>query len=298
MARKVSARTCDTRRSTCRSDIDDRFSSISWIHGSSDDRRNATELLLSASGGNASQAANCRTKDGPGLVSSMGTKPLAFGAPIAYLGAYTHIMPVFVEELGRMTTNRLQVSPAPEPGAAQRIISRSALRDGSFLSRVRATPGLTVRTDAELEASLTEILEARPTASPIWVFGYGSLMWNPAFDFAERRIGTLRGWHRRFCLKMTIGLAPRNVQRRLSRALGGSAHAQWRRASNHVCRQSREQQLRARLGCSKGRGADLSRSWRPGHLSGIPPRGKGPPCGARNTRSRPRSSLASGDPPP
>lgn len=33
-----------------------------------------------------------------------------------------------------------------------------------------------------------------------WVFGYGSLMWNPGFAFAERRTGFLRGYHRSFCL--------------------------------------------------------------------------------------------------
>jgi cation transport protein ChaC len=33
-----------------------------------------------------------------------------------------------------------------------------------------------------------------------WVFGYGSLMWNPGFAYAERRVGLLRGYHRRFCI--------------------------------------------------------------------------------------------------
>lgn len=34
----------------------------------------------------------------------------------------------------------------------------------------------------------------------LWVFGYGSLMWRPGFAFVERRIGTVRGWHRRLCV--------------------------------------------------------------------------------------------------
>jgi len=34
----------------------------------------------------------------------------------------------------------------------------------------------------------------------VWIFGYGSLMWNPGFDYAERRVGLLRGYHRSFCL--------------------------------------------------------------------------------------------------
>jgi cation transport protein ChaC len=34
----------------------------------------------------------------------------------------------------------------------------------------------------------------------VWVFAYGSLIWNPPFAFAERRIGRVRGWHRSFCM--------------------------------------------------------------------------------------------------
>lgn len=34
--------------------------------------------------------------------------------------------------------------------------------------------------------------------SSTWVFGYGSLLWRPAFAFAERRVGYLEGWARRF----------------------------------------------------------------------------------------------------
>ncbi|MDJ0947868.1 MAG: gamma-glutamylcyclotransferase [Alphaproteobacteria bacterium] len=33
-----------------------------------------------------------------------------------------------------------------------------------------------------------------------WVFGYGSLMWDPGFDFLERQPALLRGYHRAFCL--------------------------------------------------------------------------------------------------
>lgn len=34
----------------------------------------------------------------------------------------------------------------------------------------------------------------------LWVFGYGSLMWRPGFDYAERHAGSLRGWHRALCI--------------------------------------------------------------------------------------------------
>jgi len=34
----------------------------------------------------------------------------------------------------------------------------------------------------------------------LWVFGYGSLIWRPEFDYAERRPAKVHGWHR--ALKM------------------------------------------------------------------------------------------------
>ncbi len=34
----------------------------------------------------------------------------------------------------------------------------------------------------------------------IWVFAYGSLMWNPGFPHLEVRRGRLYGYHRRFCI--------------------------------------------------------------------------------------------------
>ena len=34
----------------------------------------------------------------------------------------------------------------------------------------------------------------------LWVFGYGSLMWNPGFEFLERRQARLDGYQRRFTL--------------------------------------------------------------------------------------------------
>lgn len=40
-------------------------------------------------------------------------------------------------------------------------------------------------------------LEAR---ADIWIFGYGSLMWNPGFRHCDAEPALLRGWHRRFCV--------------------------------------------------------------------------------------------------
>ena len=34
----------------------------------------------------------------------------------------------------------------------------------------------------------------------LWVFGYGSLIWHPGFDFVEKRLATVIGYRRAFCM--------------------------------------------------------------------------------------------------
>lgn len=35
----------------------------------------------------------------------------------------------------------------------------------------------------------------------MWVFGYGSLIWDPGFPVAERAVARAPGWHRSFCMR-------------------------------------------------------------------------------------------------
>ncbi|MEM9708209.1 MAG: gamma-glutamylcyclotransferase [Pseudomonadota bacterium] len=36
--------------------------------------------------------------------------------------------------------------------------------------------------------------------APLWVFGYGSLIWNPEFPFVRKEIARLDGYRRAFCM--------------------------------------------------------------------------------------------------
>ena len=81
-------------------------------------------------------------------------------------------------------------------------ITRESLLDGSHHARVRAGQGPNVRfmSDEERAADIAVTLSRAPQPGNTWVFGYGSLMWNPAFHHVERRPARIHGFHRQFCV--------------------------------------------------------------------------------------------------
>ncbi|RWV87793.1 hypothetical protein GW17_00050179 [Ensete ventricosum] len=46
----------------------------------------------------------------------------------------------------------------------------------------------------------------RGSTMVLWVFGYGSLVWNPGFDFDEKIIGFIKGYRRVFDLGKILNL--------------------------------------------------------------------------------------------
>lgn len=84
---------------------------------------------------------------------------------------------------------------------------RNRLLDGTLLSALRKDPppGVTIQSDAELDRTLQAVLSGHPKGQDIHVFGYGSLMWNPALEVVATRVARVNGWHRKFCLHLVIG---------------------------------------------------------------------------------------------
>ncbi len=80
------------------------------------------------------------------------------------------------------------------------------LRGGLAEIAARTAPGLRLLTDAERKASWRAILGANPDPrGEVWLFAYGSLMWNPTVRVAARSRARLEGWHRAFCLLARAG---------------------------------------------------------------------------------------------
>jgi cation transport protein ChaC len=51
--------------------------------------------------------------------------------------------------------------------------------------------------------NLAEELLSDYSPDTLWVFAYGSLIWNPEFDYNQVVQATAHGWHRSFCLLLT-----------------------------------------------------------------------------------------------
>lgn len=65
--------------------------------------------------------------------------------------------------------------------------------------------GVNVLSEDQLQESIHKTLKRQKPDSDVWIFAYGSLIWNPIFNFVEQRVGTIYGWHRRFCLWVPRG---------------------------------------------------------------------------------------------
>lgn len=104
-------------------------------------------------------------------------------------------------------------------------LTRESILDGSLHAVVRATLGPDARflTDEERDAQVREMLARAPRSGRVWIFAFGSLIWNPAFHFVERRTARIHGFHRRFCLWARAGRgSPERPGLMLSLEPGGS----------------------------------------------------------------------------
>ncbi|MDA8254022.1 MAG: gamma-glutamylcyclotransferase [Rhodospirillales bacterium] len=93
-----------------------------------------------------------------------------------------------------------------EPPAPPRLTRELLLGGGLADMITRASPGMRVLTEAERRTSLHAALAARAEhGHGVWLFAYGSLIWNPTIRITAQRPAVVRGWHRAFCLATRAG---------------------------------------------------------------------------------------------
>jgi cation transport protein ChaC len=86
-----------------------------------------------------------------------------------------------------------------------RPLCRDDLVSGSLRAAfVKSEMAAHAWTDAQLNRSVDCTLSCVPSGD-VWVFAYGSLIWNPIFPFADKRIARIYGFHRSFCLWSRLG---------------------------------------------------------------------------------------------
>jgi glutathione-specific gamma-glutamylcyclotransferase len=104
-------------------------------------------------------------------------------------------------------------------------LTRDTILDGSLHASVRDIlgPDVVFMTDDERRAEIEAMLERAPEPGRVWVFAFGSLIWNPAFHHVEQRVARVHGWHRQFCLWVRAGRgSPERPGLMLSLESGGS----------------------------------------------------------------------------
>ena len=98
-------------------------------------------------------------------------------------------------------------------------------------------PELPIVPQQAFDASLECVLEAAGEGRDLWLFAYGSLIWNPLFHFEERHPAMVHGLHRRFCLWSRMGRgSPNRPGLMLALEHGGRCHGFAFRIPAHLLR--------------------------------------------------------------
>ena len=84
------------------------------------------------------------------------------------------------------------------------LLTREALLNGEIERLVHDDQNNIERISDDQRATLvTQTLHALAD-SELWVFGYGSLIWNPALNFEEQRRCSINGFEKKFCFWTTL----------------------------------------------------------------------------------------------
>ena len=84
------------------------------------------------------------------------------------------------------------------------ILTRETLLNGEVERLVHENQNSIERMSDDQRATLVDQTLAALGDSKLWVFGYGSLIWNPALNFEEQRRCSIKGFEKKFCFWTTL----------------------------------------------------------------------------------------------
>lgn len=85
-------------------------------------------------------------------------------------------------------------------------LNRKTILEGRMRQIAEKLPGLMrLMSDEDRDEWVRRVVAEAPARDAVWVFGYGSLIWNPAFHWCEKRRGIVDGYHRSFCMWTKLG---------------------------------------------------------------------------------------------
>ncbi len=85
-------------------------------------------------------------------------------------------------------------------------LNRQAILDGHITRLARSKPGsMRLMPDDERADHIARTLAEAPSLDEVWVYAYGSLIWNPALHYADTVKCMVAGFHRSFCFWTVLG---------------------------------------------------------------------------------------------
>jgi len=85
------------------------------------------------------------------------------------------------------------------------VLTREALINGDIERLLHhSRSGQKVMSDDQRAELVQQTLDRLGDEAELWIFAYGSLIWNPAIEFEEQRRCQLRGYEKKFCFWTTV----------------------------------------------------------------------------------------------
>lgn len=122
------------------------------------------------------------------------------------------------------------------------MLTRNALLNGDFVdAHAHLVASKQCLSREQILDSMTISLKERPAGAPVWIFAYGSLMWNPLVTIEEMHRARLQGGSRWFCIRLISGRAsPAQPGRMLALDKGSETEGMIFRLPEHCLEQELE----------------------------------------------------------